>query len=698
MNFDAVFYPKSIAVIGASRTLKSVGNDLVKNLVKQGYTGKIYPVNPQADEIYGLPVYHSVKEVPESIDLALVAVPAKFVSQVISEAADKGAKGAIVISAGFKEMGNAALEQELADICRKKDIALIGPNCLGVINPEIHMNASFAGIMPNFGNIAFISQSGALCSSVLDYAKEFNLGFSKFLSIGNKALVDEIELLKYFAADPQTKVIAMYVEQLENANAFIEMATTIARSDNPKPIIILKSGRTSEGAAAIASHTGSLAGGDTAYQALFAQSGVIRANTIRELFEFIDIFSHNPLRPVGNVAIVTNAGGPGVITTDETTSNGLHLAKMSDETQTKLKAFLPVAANVKNPIDILGDAKADRYQSTLDVLCADPAVDAVMVLLTPQTTTEVEETAKVLVEFKHHCDKPVVVSFMGKETVDSSIRLMERAGLSTTAFPELGIRGLAAMGKFFEFSGRPIETGFLFTDLDRQGTSDILSAAKSKKTVNLPEATALKIFEQYQLPTLQRLELYSAADAIKATEYFTAPVALKIISPDIIHKSDAGGVMLNVAPTDIAEQYDVLLKRVHERVPDAKLLGALAVEMAPQGGLELIVGAKQVPGLGTMLMVGLGGVYVEVFKDINFGFTPISEEEAQRMIEKLNIFSILQGTRGHAGYDIKHLKEVMGRISCLVTEHPEITELDINPLLILPTGQGVKVLDGRIMI
>lgn len=698
MQFEAVFYPKSIAVIGASRTPKSVGNDLVKNLVQQGYRGQIYPVNPQADELYGQRVYPTVRQLPGEVDLALIAVPAKFVPQVLTEAADKGAKGAIIISAGFKEVGQLELEQEVARICRERQVALIGPNCLGVINPEVKMNASFAAIMPSFGNIAFISQSGALCSSVLDYAKEFNLGFSKFMSIGNKALVDEIELLRYFAADPQTKVIAMYVEQLERANEFIATATEIARSQNPKPIIILKSGRTSAGAAAIASHTGSLAGGDVAYQALFAQSGVIRANTIRELFEYIDIFSHNPLQPVRNVAIITNAGGPGVITTDETTSNGLELATISPETQQHLQAFLPAAANTKNPVDILGDAKADRYQQTLEILATDPNVDALMVLLTPQSTTEVAATAQAIVEVKRRIQKPLVASFMGKETVDDSIRLLESAGVSTTSFPELGIRGLAAMRQYMDFRSRPGEEDFTFADLNRPAATELLHQAAKEQLTAVPEALALQLFEQYQLPTLKRVELHSEAEAQAAASHFTGPVALKIVSPDIIHKSDAGGVMLNVQPAELAAQYLALLARVQKNVPTARLTGALAVEMAPKGGLELIVGAKQVPGLGTMVMVGLGGIYVEVFKDITFAFAPVSRQQAQRLVAELNIFTILQGARGQAAYDIPALVEVIGRISTLVSDHPQISELDINPLLILPAGQGVKVLDGRLML
>jgi acetyltransferase len=698
MQLDAIFYPKSIAVIGASRTLNSVGNDLVKNLVKQGFTGKIYPVNPTADELYGLQVRHSVGEIPENFDLALIAVPAKFVPQVLRESATKGAKAAIIISAGFKEVGSAELEQEVAQICEENDIALIGPNCLGVINPEVHMNASFAKLMPDFGDIAFISQSGALCSSVLDYATEFNLGFSKFLSIGNKACIDEVELLKYFAKDPHTKVIAMYVEQLEDAQTFIKVAREVGQGKNPKPILILKSGRTSEGAAAIASHTGSLAGGDAAYQTLFAQSGVIRANTIRELFEFIDIFSHNPLKKVENVAIITNAGGPGVLTTDEVISSGLKLSKITDESKQKLHAFLPTTASVHNPVDILGDAKAERYKATLDVMCDDPTVDGMMVILTPQSTTEVEETAKVLVEFRHTCQKPIVASFMGKESTDNAVRLMEQGHVSTSSFPELGVRGLRAMGKFVEDQGTATFTPFAVTGVDAKAAQKVIDATVAAGHTHLPEAVALQALEAYHFPTLKRLELRSEQDIKDAAKTFTSEVALKIISPDIVHKSDVGGVMLGIKPEDIEKSYHILIARVHANVPTAKLEGVLAVEMAPKGGIELILGANKVPGLGTMVMVGLGGIYVEVFKDISFGYAPLSKEFSERMVETLRCFPVLQGTRGQAGYDIDALLDVIGRVSAFVTNHPEVKELDMNPVVIFPKGQGVKILDARILL
>jgi acetyl coenzyme A synthetase (ADP forming)-like protein len=698
MKYQALFYPESIAVIGASRTPQSVGNDLIKNLVEQGYQGKIYPVNPKADEILGQKVYHTVAEIPEKIELALIAVPAKFVPQVLREAADKGAQGAIIISAGFKEVGNVELENEVAQICEEHGIALIGPNCLGVINPEIKMNASFASIMPSAGSIAFVSQSGALCSSVLDYAKEYNLGFSKFLSIGNKAIIDEVALLEYFAADPQTKVIAMYVEQLENANRFIEVARQVTQGENAKPILILKSGRTSAGAAAIASHTGSLAGGDAAYQALFAQSGVIRPNTIRELFEFIRIFAHNEIKPVNNVAIVTNAGGPGVIATDETLSSGLALSKLQPEIQDRLKGILPPAASVKNPVDILGDAKADRYKEALDILAEDDGINSLMVLLTPQTMTEPLQTAQAMIEFKKYCDKPLVVSFMGKETVNEPRTVMERGGVSTTSFPEVGVRGLAAFGRFTRHHFSTDRTPFSFDSIDKSGAAAIIEEAMRNHVNNLPEVKAWEIFEKYGLPTLKRQEIRTGEAARTAAETFKSVVALKIISPDIIHKSDAGGVMLNIEPAEIPNQYQVLLDRVQKNVPTAHLEGVLAVEMAPKGGLEFIVGANEVPGLGKMVMVGLGGIYVEVFKDTAFGYAPLWQEFARNMVESLKTFPILQGTRGHHGYDVEALIEVIGRISQLVTDQPHITELDINPILVLPKGQGVKVLDARILV
>lgn len=698
MQFKSLFYPTSIAVIGASTKEKSVGNDVVKNLVTQGFAGKIFPVNPKAESLYGIPMYSSISAIPESIDLAVIAIPALAVPEAIAQAAKKGARAAIVISAGFKEVGNLALEESVIETCKAQNVTLIGPNCLGVINPECSMNASFAGIMPEFGNVAFASQSGALCTSVLDYAREAHLGFSKFMSIGNKACVDESTLLEYFANDPQTKVIAMYVEQLTDAPRFIEVCKRVTQGENPKPIFMLKSGRTSAGAAAIASHTGSLSGGDSAYDALFAQSGVIRANTIRELIEFLVIFSQNPLKDVHSVTIVTNAGGPGVIATDEVIKSGLTVSPLPEETQQALKAFLPPAASTKNPVDILGDAKADRYQQTLQVLANSSATEAVLVILTPQSMTDPEATARALVEFKQNSTIPVVASFMGQQTVASSLHILEEAKISTTAFPELAARGLGALHHFVEWSTQPKSTAFPVLDAPKTTVHNLLVDAAKKGLDHLSEVDSLTILKHYGLPLLESRELTSLEEAKKAASVFTHPVALKIISPDILHKSDVGGVMLSVVPDQIPAMYETLLERVHHNVPSATLAGVLAVEMAPSNGVELIVGGNTVEGLGKTVLVGLGGIYVEVFKDISLGFAPLTTDVAKKMIQKLSSFALLNGARGQKPYDIEVLTQTLGKISALLTDHPEIKELDINPLLVLPKGEGVRVLDARILL
>ncbi len=698
MQFNSLFYPKSIAVIGASTKEKSVGNDVVKNLVTQGFAGKIFPVNPKAQTLYGLPMYPSLDAINESIDLAVIAIPAAVVPEAIAQAADKGATAAIIISAGFKEVGNLALEESVIETCKEHNVTLIGPNCLGVINPEISMNASFAGIMPEFGNVAFASQSGALCTSVLDYAREAHLGFSKFMSIGNKACVDESTLLEYFASDPQTKVIAMYVEQLTDAPRFIDVCKRVTQGENPKPIFMLKSGRTSAGAAAIASHTGSLSGGDSAYDALFAQSGVIRANTIRELIEFLVIFSQNPLKDVHSVTIVTNAGGPGVIATDEVIKSGLKVSPLTEKTQKALQSFLPAAASTKNPVDILGDAKADRYQQTLKVISDSPETEAVLVILTPQSMTEPEETAQALVTYKQQSSIPVVASFMGQQTVASAVQILEEAKISTTAFPELAARGLGALHHFVEWSAQPASHPFTSDVSHTSKVQDVLSAAANQGLDHLSEVDSLSILSEYGLPLLQSQELFTLEDAEHAATQFTHPVALKIISPDILHKSDVGGVLLSVNPDKIPEMYQTLLERVQRNVPNAKLTGVLAVEMAPANGVELIVGGNTVEGLGKTVLVGLGGIYVEVFKDISLGFAPLSQEFSLQMIQRLSSFALLNGARGQAKFDVDAVCQSLGKISALLIDHPEIKELDINPLLVLPKGEGVRVLDARILL
>lgn len=694
MNFQALFQPKSIAVIGASSREKTVGNDVVKNLVHQGFAGKIYPVNPKIDELYGLKVFHDIKDLDSEVDLVVVAIPAKFVAAAIEEAAKKGAQAAIVISAGFKEAGNLELEQELASVCQKHGIILVGPNCLGVINAQHQMNASFAAIMPEVGNIAFMSQSGALCTAVLDYAKELGLGFSKFISIGNKASLDELALIKYLHQDPQTKVICLYAEALDNAPAIIQTLKQLNRGKQAKPVIVLKSGKTEAGAGAIASHTGSLSGGDNAYQALFDQAGIIRAQSVSELFDLASVFSTNPLQAIKSVTIITNAGGPGVLTTDAVIENGLVMAKLEDSTIKKLEEFLPAAANTHNPVDVLGDAVGEVYEKTLEVIAEDKNTDAILLLLTPQTMTEPAKTAQAVVNLKKKTNKVVAVSLMGRDLVESGVQLLRQNKIANTTFPESAALGLGALAKFVAWTKIEEQQMSVFTDIDREKVAKIFQEAKKAGKNSFPEAEAMEILKAYKFPLLKSAVAQSAVEAKKILNAFNCAVAMKIVSPDILHKSDVGGVMLNVTSDNIEEKFTSMMKTVAKNKPQAKLEGVLLMEMAPEGH-ETILGINK-NSLGSMLMFGLGGIYVEVFKDVTFAFPPLTLLEIEKMVNGLKSSSIFAGARGQAAIDKKSLIEAIARLAQLATDFPEIKELDINPLLL--SAQGAKVLDARIVI
>ncbi len=562
MNLNSVFYPKSIAIIGASTHVGTVGNSVLKNLAEQGFSGKIYPVNPKADLLYGLKCYKDIAEITDDIEMAIIAIPAAAVPDVLEQCGKKGVKALIIISAGFKEVGLHELEDKVRDICIKYDMALIGPNCLGVINPEIRMNASFAVNVPDMGDVAFISQSGALCTAVLDYAQFLGIGFSKFVSIGNKACIGELELLKYLAEDDKTKVIAMYIEQLKDARSIIEAAQKITRGPNPKPIIAIKAGKTSAGAAASASHTGALSGDDASYQALFEQSGIIRAKRVQELFEFAQVFSDNKLPNGKNVAIITNAGGPGVLTTDEAITSGLALAKLSETTAKKLAEILPPAANRTNPIDVLGDAQADRYKATLDVVAKDEGVDGILVILTPQAMTQIEETAKAITEVRKNTDKPIAVSFMGQKTVASAVDYMKQFNVSTMAFPEPAAKAMATLMKFSEWSKETESDGFSVADADKPAIAKIFAEAAAAGVKKFPEAEAVKIMEAYGFPLLKSKAAKTAPEALQIANEFGSKVALKIISKDILHKSDVGGVLLNLDAAQAAQQFDAFIKNV----------------------------------------------------------------------------------------------------------------------------------------
>ncbi len=700
-HIEAIMNPRSIAVIGATNRKGSVGRAVFSNIIKGGYQGVLYPVNPKAKSVQSIKAYPSISDIPDEIDLVVIVVPAKMVSSILEEAGKKGVKGAIVITAGFKEIGGEGveMENELKTVAQKYGISVIGPNCLGVINndEETSMNASFATKMPQPGNIAFISQSGALCTSVLDYADGRHIGFSKFISFGNKADVSEIDLLRYLKDDPKTDVILMYLEDITDGHEFLEVAREIAW-DNKKPMIALKSGRSAAGAKAAASHTGSLAGSDTAYDAIFFQSGIQRVNSIDELLDYAIAFAKQPIPEGNNIAIITNAGGPGIMATDAAIRNNLEIAEFTEDTKEKLKRDLPPTAAINNPVDVIGDATHERYEASIRHILLDKNVDGAIVILTPQAMTDIVETAEIVPKAAELIDKPVLCSFMGIVDVSEGIKLLERNGIPNYTFPEEAVRAMASMVRFSnltKFSGREY-VGF---DVDKKKVSALIKEKLGdQESQYLSQREANEILKLYGFPTLKSTLITDASQIKKAGEEIGYPVVMKIMSQDIAHKYDAGGVILSIKSFEEAkEAYDTILKNAKDFKEDAKIDGVFMEKMAKKG-VEVILGAFKDSKFGPICMFGLGGTYVEVMKDVTFRLAPMWDISAQRMIETIKTYKILRGVRGNPPSDIKLIKECILRLSQLVTEHPEIAELDMNPLIVYPENEGGAIADSRILL
>lgn len=701
-RLDAIFQPQSIAVVGASTRPGTVGNDIFRNLIFNEFKGSVYPVNSKASHVLGVHCYPNLAAIPGSVDLAVLIVPASAILGVVDEAIAKGVKALVVISAGFKEIGGKGveLENQLREKVQGAGLPLIGPNCLGVINtdPAISMNAAFGRKMPAPGNLAFLSQSGALCTSVLDYAEERHMGFSKFISFGNKADVNETDLLDYLANDEKTSVIAMYLEDVGNGRRFIEKVHKIFWETH-KPMLCLKSGRTPEGAKAVSSHTGSLAGSDSVYDALLTQSGVQRVDTIAELFDYAALYCTQPLPRGNRVAIITNAGGPGIMATDAAVRYGLKLAEISPATQERMRGALPVTASLRNPIDVIGDARADRYKSAVHAVLEDENVDMGMVILTPQSVTEVEETAAVVPEVLKGINKPVVCSFMGAKDVSPGVAILRKAGVPNYAFPEDAIRSLAAAERLVALHEIPRREMPVFNDLDvaraKKIVEDTINAHPQRY---MTQAECRPLFECYRLPLLKSAVVTSEEEAAKTAESFGLPVVMKVMSADVIHKYDAGGVLLNIHGADEAKAaYRKIHQNVGKAVPGAKIQGILMEEMARKG-VEVILGASRDARFGPLMMFGLGGTLVEVLKDVSFRLAPMWQISAERMVRQIRSFKVLDGFRGNPPSDIGAIVDTLLRLSTMVCNHPEISELDINPLIVHAQGQGCSVADSRVML
>lgn len=710
-RIDAIFSPQSVAVVGASTTPGKVGHDIFANILRGRYQGTLYPVNPSARSVLSVRAYASITEIPDNVDLAMIILPPNRAVGAIEEAIRKGVKGVVVVSAGFREVGaeGRAIEDRLVAMCREAGVRMVGPNCLGVINPHasVRLNASFSARMPNPGNISFISQSGALCTAVLDFAAARDFGFSKFISIGNKADVDELDLLQYLHQDLDTDVIMLYLEELRRGASFVQAVKEITSGDRPTPVLVIKSGRTSAGAEAAASHTGALAGTEAVYDAIFEQAGVIRVDTIDELFDFANAFAFKSESrlgkitrriPNGNrVAIVTNAGGPGIVATDMTVSSGLQLAQLAPETVEVLASHLPATANIHNPVDVIGDATQDRYENALAAVIRDQGVDGALVILTPQSMTNALETAKAITKVARHSHKPILSSFMGIVDVSAGVQYLQGQGYPVYRFPENAAKSFGALYRYSEWLNRQKMAPLRFTyDVDK--ARDIIADCLKAGQTAIGELEGARILECYGFDVLPTRLAHDAEEAADLAESMGFPVVMKIVSPQILHKSDAGGVVVGIGDREAARAaYDRIVANARDYQPDADINGVLVVKMAP-AGQEVILGMNRYPGFGPLLMFGFGGIFVEVFKDVTFRLAPIGRNEARRMLNAIRAVKLLKGFRGTPAADMEAIEQALVRLSDLAMHHPEIVELDINPLLAHPQGEGVTVADCRMIL
>ena len=700
-DIESIMTPNSIAVVGATNRPGSVGLAVFRNILSGGFQGVLYPVNPKAKSVQSVKAYPSLTDIPDEVDMAVIIVPAEIVPTVLEEAGRKQVKAAIVISAGFKETGGhgVELENRLKEIAEKQGICMVGPNCLGVINNDenIRMNASFVTKMPKAGNIAFISQSGALCTAVLDYAEGRNIGFSRFISFGNKADVNEVDLLRYLKDDPDTDVILMYLEDITNGREFLEVAREITWQAH-KPMLAIKSGRSAEGARAATSHTGSLAGSDSAYDAIFYQSGIMRVEGINELFDYAIAFAKQS-PPAGNrIAIVTNAGGPGIMATDAAIRHGLKIAELSEETKQKLKQDLPPTANINNPVDIIGDATHERYEAAIRHTLMDENVDAAIVILAPQAMTDVLETAQIVPNVTKDINKPVLCSFMGIVDVSEGVQHLEKCGIPSYAFPEAAVRSMAIMsfyGELLALNKREVRK--IAADCNTAATI-ITKKLAGRDRCYLPEKGANEILQCYGFPVLKSVLLKNLSDIDISVDETIFPAAMKICSPDIIHKFDAGGVRLKIKTKDEARKaFEEIIENAKKFKPSAKIDGVIIERMAKRG-VEVILGGVRDPNFGPICMFGLGGTFVEAMRDVTFRIAPMWEISAEIMIRTIKAYRILKGIRGAPPCDIDAIKDCILRLSQMLTEQPEIAELDINPLIVYPEGQGCVVADSRILL
>ncbi len=697
-DLASLFHPKSVAIVGASKTDGEIGNILVKNVLASGFKGSIFPINSRESEIEGLPCFASLLEVPEKMDLGVICVPAKHCPEVVDECGRVGIKTIVVITPGFKEIGPEGLELEkkLLAVCHKYGIRLVGPNCVGLMDTHIPISASYSAVFPLKGDIAFISQSGAMLVSIMDWSKSIGLGFSRVISLGNKADLDEAAFIEALADDPFTRVILCYIEDVQNGRHFLDVA---ARTSRKKPVIVLKSGTSQAGALAASSHTGALAGSDLAYQIAFKQAGILRANSMTELFDLALSFSYQPIPQGDRVAVVTNAGGPGIVTADAIENSGLTMARFEKETLEVLRSHLPAEGNIYNPVDVLGDARADRYAAALESVLKDPNVDSIVVLVCPTAVTDPENIAQKIIDLHgKYPDKPIFSAYMGGGVLAEGAKKLAQARIPVFTFPEPTVYSIAGMVSYARTSAAGAEIGEIeLDDIDQNRVKAIFYDVFRDGRSVLLGSEAAAVAKAYGISAVPVKLSVTPEEAVALSEEIGYPVVLKVASPKIMHKTDVGGVKIGLHNAEeVRNGFIEIMENVQRYLPNVIPHGIEVGKMMPKG-TELIIGMTRDVQFGPLIAFGLGGVYVNLLKDVSFRLARgLTRQEIQAMITETKAYTLLRGYRGEKPSDMFSIIDMVSRVARLVLDFPEISEMDINPLLAYT--DGYSALDIKITI
>ncbi len=693
-----MFSPSTVAVVGASRSPEKIGNVVLRNILQSGYAGKVFPINPNASEILDLKTYPRISEVDGEVDQAIITIPAKYVPDALVECGEKGIKAAVVITAGFKEVGyeGVQLEKQCVEICRKYQMRMLGPNVLGYIDTWTPINASFSQSMALKGSIGLASQSGALCTALLDWSLQAGIGFSKFISVGNKADLTESDMLEIMSEDPTTRVIVLYIESVVNGPRFINVAQRVTRK---KPVVVLKSGVSEAGARAASSHTGALAGSDVAVETTFNQMGILRAHSLGELFNIAIALSSQPVPKGDSVVVVTNAGGPGVLTADAIETRGLRMASLSPETITKLRKNLPEEAAVNNPVDVVGDADVNRYAFGLRTVLDDPNAFNIISMMAPTALLPPEELADLLISIKREgVEKPIIGVLVGGPTMKKASDKLMASGIPCFTFPEDGVETIVGLNKYSKILALPIEEEIPKYKVDKQKVKRIIEEAREVGSATLLGSEAMAVADAYGINVPPTRLVTTSKQATELAAEMDYPVALKVSSPQILHKTDIGGVKLNLSSAEEVEAAFVnIMDLVSTRFPSARIYGCDLQKMV-RPGFELIMGSSKDLVFGSLIMFGLGGIFANFLKDVSFGLAPLPERVVDDMIRQTKSYTILRGVRGVKPYDVDAIRGMLLRLSQLVTDFPEITELDINPVFVYPEGGGCVALDVKIIV